>query len=333
MERGVPSGVIGRLVPTTTRIKGDPVPHPSSDLARTISARHGTVTKSELIADGFTENTIRRQITSGSLIRLHTGVFRLSTSPDTFEARCAAACLADRNVAVATISAGRLWGFRPIPRHDVPLMVTGHDLHRLARGVLVRRSTDLPLDHVVERDDGIRLTTPARTWFDCARDMSDEWFERLTEWVLDHHCDVPSLWAMRRRLSERGRDGAARVHRVLSRRPTWQRPADSGLELRVLRALERRGVGPIVRQFPIRLPSGVLIHADGAIPEIRWAVEIDHVTWHGGRLKAQDDKARDRGLRRIGWQVDRVTDSDVRDRFDLTIDELVELVHLRRTAA
>jgi very-short-patch-repair endonuclease len=66
---------------------------------------------------------------------------------------------------------------------------------------------------------------------------------------------------------------------------------------------------------------------------LKWAVEIDHVTWHGGRIDAQDDKARDRALRRIGWQVDRVTDEDVRLRFEATIDELVELVELRRRAA
>ena len=73
--------------------------------------------------------------------------------------------------------------------------------------------------------------------------------------------------------------------------------------------------------------------SDGAIPSIKWAVEIDHVTWHGGRIDAQDDKARDRALRRIGWQVDRVTDEDVRKRFRQTIDELVELVQLRQQAA
>ena len=309
------------------------MPSPSPRLSRLIAGRHGVVTKSELIADGFTEHTIRRQVTAGTLVRMHSGVYRPATTPESFETRCAAACLADPAVAVTAISAGKLWGFRPIPRHDVPIVVTSHDQPRLARGVIVRRSTTLPADHITQRDDGIRLVTPPRAWFDCARDLDDEWFERLTEWVLDRHATVPTLWGMRRTMTRRGRDGSARVNRVLSRRPTWQKPADSGLELKVLRALEARGVGPIVRQFAIKLPSGVVVHADGAIPALRWAVEIDHVTWHGGRINAQDDKARDRALRRLGWQVDRVTDEDVRLRFRATIDELVELVELRRRAA
>ena len=38
-------------------------------------------------------------------------------------------------------------------------------------------------------------------------------------------------------------------------------------------------------------------------------------------------------LRRIGWQVDRVTDVELKERFDGTIREIVELVMLRRAEA
>ena len=77
------------------------------------------------------------------------------------------------------------------------------------------------------------------------------------------------------------------------------------------------------------LPNGVLIHPDVAVPDARWAVEVDHVTWHGGRLDAQRDKGRDRQARWIDWQVDRVTDHELRDDFQATIGELVDLFHLR----
>ena len=182
-----------------------------------------------------------------------------------------------------------------------------------------------------QRPDGIRLAVPARVWFDCARDLQDDRFEMLTEWVLDRHESVPALWAMRRRLAGRGRTGAARVNRVLSQREAWQKPAGSGLETKVLRALERRGVRGLVRQHPIRLANGTVIHPDAALPGLRWALEIDHVTWHGGRLDAQRDKGRDRALRRIGWQVDRVTDIEIRESFDATIAEVMDLIDVRRS--
>ena len=140
---------------------------------------------------------------------------------------------------------------------------------------------------------------------------------------------MPVLLRMARRLQARGRDGSARVTRVFGGRPAWLKPAGSGIELQVFKSLDRAGVRGLVRQQPIELPNGRTIHADVAVPTIRWALEVEHVTWHGGRLDAQNDKARDRQARRVGWQVDRVTDADVRDSLPATVAELVELIALR----
>lgn len=309
------------------------MPSLSASLAGVVRTRHGVVTVADLVADGIGHNSIRRWVEDGVLIRYHHGVYRMATSPDTFEARCVAACLADTSTVVTGRAAGRLLEFRHIVKPAEPILLVEHDRSPLSRGVTLRRTNLLESSDWVERADGIRIASPGRAWFDCARDTSDQRFEMLTEWVIDHHASVPELWAMMRRMSARGRPGAARVRRVLSRRAAWQRPAGSGLELRVLNALERAGVKGLVRQLAIRLPNGIVIHPDGALPHIRWAVEVDHVTWHGGRLDAQRDKGRDRQLRRIGWQVDRVTDLELKEHFDRTIRELVELIALRRAEA
>ncbi len=301
----------------------------SEALARLISTSHGIVTTEQLLADGCTVGSIKRHIEVGIFVRVHNGVLRMATSPDTFESRCVAACAADPYVVVTGPAAARLWGFRHVFRPDVPIVLATHDRTPISNGVVLRRTNRLDDTDVVERPDGIRLASPPRTWFDCARDLDDERFERLTEWVLDNHTTMPTLWRLTRRMSTRGRPGLARVQRVMSMRADWQRPAGSGLELRVLKALERAGVGPLVRQYPLRLPSGVVIHPDGADVAARWAVEVDHVEWHGGRFDAQRDKGRDRGARRLGWQIDRVTDLELREDFDGAIAELVELHRLR----
>ena len=253
----------------------------------------------------------------------------MATSTDTFEARCAAACLADPLAIVGGVAAARLWEFRHVWRPDVPHLLVGHDRTPIVRGVVLRRSNVIDGSDAVVRDDGIVVASPPRAWFDCARDLSDERFERLTEWVLDHHANLHTLWRLTRRLRAKGRPGLGRVNRVMARRADWQRPAGSGLEVRVLRALERRGI-ELVRQFPLLLPNGITIHPDGADPAIRWALEVDHVSWHGGRQEAQQDKARDRAARLIGWQVDRVTDQELDDDFDATIDEVVTIYRHRR---
>lgn len=305
------------------------MPQLSADLTSIVARRHGVVSLAELLADGFTRNTVRRLVSAGVVVKCHKGVYRLAVVSDTFEARCAAACLADHRVVVAGPAAARLWSFRHVFRPDQPVLLTDHDQTPLTRGVMLRRTNVLDPEDWVIRPDSIRVASPPRAWFDCARDLTDERFEMLTEWVLDHHASIPTLWRQRRRLSSRGRPGLARVNRILSKRSVWQRPAGSGLELRVLEALEGRGVVGLVRQHPIRLANGVTIHPDAALPDIRWALEIDHVTWHGGRLDAQRDKGRDRGLRRVGWQVDRVTDIEIEEQFATTINELLELITLR----
>jgi hypothetical protein len=307
------------------------MPLMSEQLARQVAHTHGVVTAEQLLADGQTIHSIKRQVELGFLTRIHHGVLRMSTSPDTFESRCVAACAADPEAVVTGPAAARLWRFRHVFVVETPIVLVPHDRTPISNGVLLRRTNRLDAVDVVARSDGIRVASPPRVWFDCARDLDDERFERLTEWVLDHHTTMPTLWRLTRRMSTRGRPGLARVQRVMSMRSDWQRPAGSGLELRVLNALERAGVGPLVRQHSLKLPNGSIIHPDGADITARWAVEVDHVTWHGGRFDAQRDKGRDRGMRRIGWQVDRVTDLELADDFRGSIAELVELHRLRRT--
>jgi hypothetical protein len=302
----------------------------SRSLAAGIAARHGIVHRHELAADGHSRHRIRRLVEHGALVPIHHDVYRIGTSPDTFEARCAAATAADPAAVICAISAARLWRMHHVWIPDLPHVLVAHSTTPITNGVVLCRTNVLGDEDVVERTDGIRLTSPPRTWFDCARHLTDDQFERLTEWVLDNHCPVAALQRTAERLRAKGRPGTARVRRVMSRRDDWQRPAGSGLEHRVLRALEQRGVR-LVRQHPLRLPNGLVIHPDGADPTIRWALEIDHVTWHGGRLDAQRDKARDRGARLIDWQVERVTDQELAEDFDATIDQLVAL-HRRRRA-
>jgi very-short-patch-repair endonuclease len=301
----------------------------SRRLAEVVARRHGIVTHGELLADSHTRHSVRRLVEAGVLVVEHKQVYRVATSPDSFESRCAAACAADPSAIVTGVAAARLWQFRHVWLPEVPHLLVAHDRTPITRNVVLRRSNVIDGSDAVARPDGIRVACPPRAWFDCARDLDDERFERLTEWVLDRHANVPTLWRTAQRLQARGRPGLARVKRVMSRRADWQKPADSGLELRVLMALEARGI-VLVRQHPLVLPNGITIHPDGADPSIRWALEIDHVTWHGGRLDAQRDKTRDRQARLLGWEVERVTDQELAEDFHGTIDQIVALYRRRQ---
>ena len=203
----------------------------SPSLSARIARRHGIVTHDELTRDGYTRHALRWQLSNDVLVPVHRGVYRMATSPDTFEARCVAACLADPLAIVTGVAAARLWGFRHVWRPDVPHVLIGHDRTPITRGVVLRRSNVIDASDSVVRDDGIVVASPPRAWFDCARDVSDEHFERLTEWVIDHHAGLLTLWRTTRRLRAKGRPGLGRVNRVMSRRADWQKPAGSGIEL------------------------------------------------------------------------------------------------------
>lgn len=305
------------------------MPFLSPQLVERAAQRHGAITALELVEDGLSSNIIRRFVREGMLCRIHHGVYRSALSPLTFELRCAAACMADPGVIVTGPAAARLWQFRHVPTVDHAVLTAAHDRTPLSNGVVIRRTNQLSAEDIVQRIDAIRVASPPRAWFDCARDLDDSAFEMLTEWVLDHHASIPTLWRTIRRLDQRGRPGLGRAKRVLSQRPMWQKPADSRLEMRFLTSLERAGLPTLVRQHPIVLLDGSVVHPDGAVPDVKWAVEVDHVTWHGGRFDTQYDKTRDRKLRRIGWQVERATDADLRADYSGTVAEIVDLFELR----
>ena len=304
----------------------------SPRLTEHLARHHGVIGVCQLREFGVSLHQQDKLVADRVIAQVHRGVYRLVAVPRSFEANCLAACAADDELVIAGVSAARLWRFKHTNTADVVVASVAHDRTPVSRGVVLRRTNVMDDADIVVRPDGIRVTSPARTWFDRACELSDRYFESLTEQLLDDFCTLPTLFEAVRRLSSRGRAGSARVRRVLSQRGAWQRPADSELELRVLRALESHGI-VLVRQYPLRLPTGVLIHLDGADPVSKWGVEVDHVTWHGGRFEAQADKTRDRGARRIGWQIDRITDQECREHFDRSIRELVDLYRQRTARA
>ena len=249
----------------------------SRTLAELVSRRHGVVTHDELLADGHTHHAVRRLVEEGLLVTEHKRVYRLATSPDTFEARCAAASSADPCAIVTGVAAARLWEFRHVWRPDVPHVMVAHDRTPITRGVVLRRSNVIAEEDIVDRSDGIRVASPPRAWFDCARDLDDERFERLTEWVFDNHATLPTLWRTARRLERTRTSGSARVKRVMSRRSDWQSRQGPASSCSVLKALERRRRRARPATPSSASPNGIRSMSTAADPTIDGHVEVDHV--------------------------------------------------------
>ncbi len=206
----------------------------TADLADVVSRQHGIITLGQLLGGGLSPAEIRGQVAAGLLLRVHNGVYRYRTHGESLEGRSVAACVANPALVITGPTGGELWGLRKMPRlATVAALIPTPDWPHL-RGVTVRRVPSIAEEHIVRRDDGIRLASPPRLWFDLAVWLDDRSFESVTEQLLDRHCAITTIWRTLRMLGGQGRKGTARAQRVLSSRSSWQRPADSDLELRVL---------------------------------------------------------------------------------------------------
>ena len=301
-------------------------------LLSTARDQHGLITAADLERERYAGRARMAALESGLLVPVHRGVYRLGTHMSSFEQRCLAALLAAPDAALVGPTAGRIWNLRHVSTDDV---------HILAKrtieldGVHPHR-TDLLGRHDVTVRFDMRVLRPPRLLCDLAWHLDDRTLESVFEQMLDRKMlTLRSARTAARRFSARGRPGSRRLGRLLDSRVDWLKPVESDLELRVWRRLVELGY-ELDRQVSVTLDDGGTVRLDLGDVDLRLGIEVDHVTWHGGRLDAQGDKRRDRMLMRLGWTVVRVTDEDVEQRFASTIDELVAIIERlsasRRTA-
>jgi very-short-patch-repair endonuclease len=301
------------------------LPH---QLAHFLRTHHGVVVQRDLDRLGVPALRIRRLVRANVLERIGREAWRLTATPRTFEHRVAAACAVHPNAAAAFTTAGRLWNLRGMGPEAVHVIIRG-DARPVPIVGVVHHCYHVDECDVIDRGDGIRVTTPSRTAFDLARVLTDNQLESVFEQLIDQRmCTIETLAETGRRLRQRGRTGSARFGRVLESRPVGLKPVGSDLELRLERAIRSAGLPRPVRQHEFELPSGRSARADFYWPEQRLVVEVDHITWHGGRAAANADKGRDRWFACLGIRTLRVTNDDIADRLPTVVDDIARVLAL-----
>jgi very-short-patch-repair endonuclease len=294
-----------------------------SALAAELLHRHGVTTVHRLARIGISERTVDRLVTAGRFRRGGNGVLVSTCWPDSLEHRMALACAITGGV-VCFPTAGEVWRLRKTPRLlETHLWIPDQRCLVRREGIVLHRTRELPRRDIVHRRDGIELTSPPRTTFDAAASLPPDDLESLIEDGLHRpYYTIPTLWAHGHRLCRKGRPGSTNFASVLRARPAWQLPVESDHELRLERAMRKRGFPPLVRRHRLQLPTGEVIHPDLGIPKRRFYVEVDHLTWHGGRIETAYDRRRDLRVRRHGYHVERVTDLALEHDLDATVDDL-----------
>jgi hypothetical protein len=137
------------------------LPRPLLAVAR---AQRGLLATDDLRSNGIGRGTRGRLLTSGMLVAVHKGVYRLGGHPTTFEQRCHAALLFAPDAVLSGPTAGRLWGLRKVMTDDIHILAT--------RSIHLREisphTTDLLSDADIIERHGLRLLRPARLLCDLA---------------------------------------------------------------------------------------------------------------------------------------------------------------------
>jgi very-short-patch-repair endonuclease len=271
---------------------------------RVASRQHGVLTRGQAVALGLTPSAIERRRRSGRWISVERGVYRINGAPETWHSRLIALCFAFDGVASHRSAAALLQvdGFR-FDLIEISVAV-GRRVER--PGVVMHECTDLHLfDPQVVR--GIPTTPIDRLVVDLGSVVR---FERYDLAVDDMIRRKVLTWdrALDQliRHARRGRNGVGALRALLDER--YQAGVgDTVLEGAFIRELHRRALLEPVPQLKIYDSAGRFIaRVDYAYPDLKIAIELDSLKYHGDPIFESD---RDKRLRLTvaGWIVIEVT--------------------------
>lgn len=292
---------------------------------------HTVVSDADLSRMGVSRSQRRALVEENILERVLDGAYRFPGSPKDELARCVGACLRPSGLIVAGPTAGRISGYRRMPRDGFVYVIAPPASNPSVEPWLKPYRTSLidPL-HIVHRPDGIRLTSPARTAVDLTRYLSDSDLLSVIDQVeSEGMATSQAMWQTASDLATPGRPWARRFLRILEQRPQHGGVPASHWESRVVAALIERGIVDLRPQRWLDLPDWGPIRLDASVDRIRWGVEVDVYPTHFTEDGGSKDRERDLACDAIGWRVSRVARPALARDFDLAIDRLVKVYEQR----
>lgn len=219
----------------------------------------------------------------------------VAASVTTTVMRCRTDCV------VVGSSAAAVWGM-PLPATVAESVRNGLvSVSRVDSGPASRQnafdghSLELPSDHWLQQGL-VQITTPARTWLDCAALLPADHLLAMGDWALDQGLlamsELTSLiaWARRRR-------GVVRARQVA---PWLRRGVESPQESRLRWFLVDAGLPEPAINPEIVLPDQRVVRLDLAYLGLRVGLEFDG-DWHVATR--EHDEGRRAALTAAGWKV------------------------------
>lgn len=300
------------------------------ELVALAARQHSAITDVQMKQLGISSHQRRRLVEDGWLEYVLDGTYRLAGHGDLELARCVAACARPNGLIIAGPAAGRHWTWRRMPNDGLIQVLAPPASHPSTAPWLVPYRTSLidPRD-IVERHDGIRLTSPPRTAVDLMRYLPERDVRSVVDQIIaQKQCTALTMRRVAEPLATPGRPWARRFLELLDSRPGGG-PPESDWESVVCHELVRRGVHGLTWQRWLDVPNWGPIRLDGAVEQLRWGVEVDVYPEHFTELGVDADDARDVACQAIGWCVSRVTGMRLETNFVGAIDSIVRVYEHR----
>ena len=261
-------------------------------IAELAEKQHGVVARWQLQALGIGRGAIDGRILRKRLHPAHRSVYALSPAALERLGRWMAAVLAaGEGGALSHWSAASLWRMRPGtgPRSHVT-----SPRNRRKQSTITFHQARLRPDEVTE-EQGIPVTTPARTLLDLAPSLPSAVLARMVERAPQSH-GAPLAELLKRYPT---RAGVPKLRAALAE-PTPMTRSD--LEVTLLEQVSEAGlptpqVNAVVEGYEV----------DFVWRAHRVIAELDSYMTHGSRTAFERDRERDRKLAIAGWTVARVT--------------------------
>lgn len=268
----------------------------------------------------------------GFLAVSHSGVYVVPQLSDDLTKHVAALKAVPDSV-VSRRSAALLNGFALLPSDALIHITAPNGRSQRLHGVRVHETRRITADDVVDREDGVRLTSAARTVVDLAGELGRHRLRHLVQTEIAAKHLVPSeLQACISSLARRGLPGVGKLRPLMIQLFDPEPVTESELERKVqfqLTAHELTGFGAQFRPPWFDGIRGVVDFADARSMVI---VEADGRRWHATEQAMADDRRRDRLATAHGWVVLRVSWSEVVHRPAATFAEIQDVVQARRLA-
>ena len=309
--------MLGQSFPQDSTLKESLV-----DIIDQARSQHGVTTRAQALGYGLSERQIDYRISKGDWVRLHPGVYRLRSAPETWESRLLAAVYAAGGTASHRCAAA-LWRLDVFSTPDLEVTIPLGGWQRTS-GALVHRSTQCDLlDLSYKR--AIPVTGIERTILDCAGVLRIETVERLAESAIRQDLTTwLSLADCLKDHSKRGRNGCLTLRLLLQQRIGDGTVTLSDFSRRVVNLLVEGGIPRPVVEYRIEDEAGQFImQADLAWPDLKKAWELDGLRWHFGRSDVERDRRKRNRAKANGWNIQEIL-------WSMYVDSPEELVRSAR---